>query len=40
MLEKIETKKIALSARAIEKMKAGDKDKVDVGEYSGLRVGL
>lgn len=39
MLEKIETKKIALSARAIEKMKAGDKDKTDVGEYSGLRVG-
>ena len=39
MLEKIETKKVAFSARAIEKMKVGDKDKIDVGEYSGLRVG-
>ena len=38
MLENIEVKKVALSARAIEKMKAGDKDKTDIGEYSGLRV--
>ena len=38
MQENVEVKKAALSARAIEKMKAGDKDKTDVGEYSGLRV--
>lgn len=30
--------KVALSARAIDKMKSGDSDKVDIGEYSGLRV--
>lgn len=38
MSENIAVKKVALSARAIEKMKVGDKDKTDVGEYSGLRV--
>ncbi|WP_165495577.1 hypothetical protein [Acinetobacter sp. ANC 4173] len=38
MLEKVETKKVALSARAIDNMKVGDKDKTDVGEHSGLRV--
>ena len=38
MQENVEVKKVALSARAIEKMKAGDKDKTDIGEYSGLRV--
>ncbi|HBU89085.1 MAG TPA: integrase [Acinetobacter sp.] len=31
-------KKVALSARAIEKMKVGDPDKSDIGEYIGLRV--
>lgn len=31
-------KKVALSARAIDKMKIGDSDKSDIGEYSGLRV--
>lgn len=31
-------KKVALSARAIDKMKAGDADKSDIGEYTGLRV--
>ncbi|MCT9166205.1 integrase [Acinetobacter baumannii] len=31
-------KKVALSARAIDKMKIGDPDKSDIGEYSGLRV--
>ena len=31
--------KIVLSARTINKMKVGDKDTTDVGEYSGLRVG-
>lgn len=31
-------KKVALSARAIDKMKAGDVDKSDIGEYTGLRV--
>lgn len=31
-------KKVALSARAIDKMKAGDAVKSDIGEYSGLRV--
>jgi hypothetical protein len=33
-LEKVDAKKVALSARAIGKMKAGDKDKTDVGAYS------
>ncbi|MCU4347695.1 tyrosine-type recombinase/integrase [Acinetobacter lactucae] len=31
-------KKVALSARAIDKMKIGDPDKSDIGEYTGLRV--
>ncbi|MBJ9947601.1 site-specific integrase [Acinetobacter bereziniae] len=31
-------KKVALSARAIDKMKTGDAVKSDIGEYSGLRV--
>ncbi|UOB53394.1 tyrosine-type recombinase/integrase [Acinetobacter junii] len=31
-------KKVALSARAIDKMKIGDPDKSDIGEYLGLRV--
>lgn len=31
-------KKVALSARAIDKMKFGDADKSDIGEYTGLRV--
>lgn len=31
-------KKVALSARAIDKMKIGDPDKSDIGEYNGLRV--
>lgn len=31
-------KKVALSARAIDKMKIGDSDKSDIGEYTGLRV--
>jgi len=31
-------KKVALSARAIDKMKIGDADKCDIGEYIGLRV--
>lgn len=31
-------KKVALSARAIDKMKVGDADKSDIGEYTGLRV--
>lgn len=31
-------KKVALSARAIDKMKIGDSAKSDIGEYSGLRV--
>ncbi|MFU9046409.1 hypothetical protein ACNAUY_08445 [Acinetobacter tibetensis] len=35
ILEKVDAKKVALSARAIGKMKACDKDKTDVGEYSG-----
>ncbi|WP_262768009.1 hypothetical protein [Acinetobacter courvalinii] len=30
-------KKVALSARAIDKMKAGKVDKSDIGEYTGLR---
>ena len=30
--------KKALSAKAIEKMKAGDPDKADIGENTGLRV--
>ena len=30
--------KKALSAKAIEKMKIGDSDKADIGEYTGLRV--
>ena len=30
--------KVALSAKAIEKMKVGDADKSDIGENSGLRV--
>lgn len=34
ILEKVDAKKVALSARAIGKMKAGDKDKTDVGAYS------
>ena len=38
MQENVEVKKVALSAREIKKMKAGDKDKTDIGEYSGLRV--
>jgi hypothetical protein len=32
------TIKKALSAKAIEKMKVGDPDKADIGEYVGLRV--
>jgi hypothetical protein len=32
------TIKKALSAKAIEKMKVGDPDKSDIGEYVGLRV--
>ena len=32
------TIKKALSAKAIEKMKAGDADKSDIGECAGLRV--
>jgi len=39
LLKKVEDKKVVLSANVIEKKKAGDKDKTDVGEYSGLRVG-
>ena len=31
-------KKVALSARAIDKMKIGDADQCDIGEYIGLRV--
>ncbi len=31
-------KKVALSARAIDKMKNGDPDKSDIREYWGLRV--
>ncbi len=31
-------KKVALSARAIDKMKIGDSPKSDIGEYTGLRV--
>lgn len=31
-------KKVALSARAIDKMKIGDTDQCDIGEYIGLRV--
>nr|WP_228262355.1 Arm DNA-binding domain-containing protein [Acinetobacter haemolyticus] len=31
-------KKVALSARAIDKMKPEDADKSDIGEYTGLRV--
>ena len=38
MLENIEVKKVALSAREIKKIKADGNDKTDVGEYSGLRV--
>lgn len=38
MLENIEVKKVALSAREIKKMKADGNDKTDVGEYLGLRV--
>lgn len=30
--------KVALSAKAIEKMKVGDADKSDIGENSGLHV--
>lgn len=37
-VEIISKPKVALSARAIDKMKASDSDKVDIGEYSGLRV--
>jgi integrase len=39
MSEEINSKKkVALSARAIDKMKTGDPVKSDIGEYSGLRV--
>ncbi|MGE8532316.1 MAG: tyrosine-type recombinase/integrase [Acinetobacter guillouiae] len=39
MSEEINNKrKVALSARAIDKMKKGDAVKIDIGEYSGLRV--
>lgn len=31
-------KKVALSARAVDKMKIGNLDKSDIGEYIGLRV--
>ncbi|WP_026470180.1 Arm DNA-binding domain-containing protein [Alkanindiges illinoisensis] len=31
-------RRVALSTCAIEKMKAGDTDKSDIGEYIGLRV--
>lgn len=36
--ERNNKKKVALSARAIDKMKVGDPDKSDIGEYIGLRV--
>ena len=36
--EIISKKKVALSARAIDKMKIGDADKSDISEYIGLRV--
>ena len=32
------TIKKALSAKAIEKMKVGDPDQADIGEYEGIRV--
>ena len=35
--EIINKKKVALSARAIDKMKIGDPDKSDIGEYLGYR---
>ncbi|MCH4243043.1 MAG: Arm DNA-binding domain-containing protein [Acinetobacter gerneri] len=39
MSEEINNKnKVALSARAIDKMKIGDADQCDIGEYIGLRV--
>lgn len=39
MIEEINNKKkVALSARAIDKMKIGDVIKSDIGEYTGLRV--
>ncbi len=31
-------KKVALSARAVDKMKIGNSDKRDIGEYTGLSV--
>lgn len=37
-MEENKRNNVALSARAIDKMKVGDADKADVGEYSGLRV--
>ena len=37
-IDKQMTVKKALSAKAIEKMKVGDSDKADIGEYIGLRV--
>ncbi|MCY6411640.1 tyrosine-type recombinase/integrase [Acinetobacter sp. VNH17] len=37
-IEQQTTMKKALSAKAIEKMKVGDPDKADIGEYVGLRV--
>ena len=38
MNETLSHEKKALSAKAIEKMKSGDKDKSDIGENVGLRV--
>lgn len=38
VVEENKRNNVALSARAIDKMKAGDADKVDIGEYNGLRV--
>lgn len=39
MIEEINNKKkVALSARAIDKMKIGDVIKNDIGEYTDLRV--
>ncbi|MFW2105195.1 tyrosine-type recombinase/integrase [Acinetobacter guillouiae] len=38
MNETLSHEKKALSAKAIEKMKSGDKDKSDIGENAGLRV--
>ena len=37
MNETLSREKKALSAKAIEKMKSGDKDKSDIGENVGLR---